>query len=271
MGRLKRLVLALLAAGAVGYGGLCLLVYTNQDSLIFFPDPHLSADPSRLGLDFEEFELASSQGATVHGWVVRADPSAPWLLHCHGNGGNISGRIDDLAVFHQLGLNAVVFDYRGYGKSQGRPSETGITDDAETVRNYLVNELGAKKLVYFGESLGGGVACALAERHPPAGLILKSTFTSVPDVAAEVYPFLPVRWLARVRFPSRQRVAHFTFPKLILHGDPDEVIPYHHGRDLFEAAAEPKTFVTISPGHNTPPPQLGEDYTRALREFCLSL
>ncbi|MGE0489925.1 MAG: alpha/beta hydrolase [Vulcanimicrobiota bacterium] len=271
MGRIRRLVLTLLAAGALGYGGLCWLVYARQDALIFFPDRHLSADPSRLGLTYEEFELASGPSATVHGWVVRTEPSAPWILHCHGNGGNISGRIDELAVFHQLGLNAVVFDYRGYGKSSGQPSEQGITDDAEAVRNYLVDQLKAEKLVYFGESLGGGVACALAERHPPAGLILKSTFTSVPDVAAEVYPFLPVRWLARVRFPSRQRVARFPFPKLILHGDPDEVIPFHHGRDLFEAAAEPKQFVQIGPGHNTPPDQLGEDYLRAVSEFCQAL
>lgn len=262
---------SLLGIAVTGYGALCAVVYVMQDGLTYFPDHQIVLEPSDLGLDFEPFELDLGQ-TSVTGWIVRSpEENAPWVVQFHGNGGNISGRVGHLALFQKLGFNGVVFDYRGYGKSRGRPSEPGLFEDALAVRTYLLEEqnVGPDNLVYFGESLGGGVACALAEKHPPAGLILKSTFTSVPDVGAEVYPFLPVRILARNRFASKSRVPTFQFPILVVHGRGDEVVPFHHGQRLFELANEPKQWLEIGGGHNTGPLELGSEFATTVQEFVL--
>ena len=266
--RVLRMLAYTLAAVGLTYGGLCALVYQYQDKLTYFPAARVSVNPGDYQLDYKSFELDQGQ-STVTGWVVRHQEASPWVLHFHGNGGNIAGRIGHLQLLHRLGFNAVVFDYRGYGKSRGKPSEPGLLEDANAVRNYLLNDLGApqEKLVYFGESLGGGVACALAEQHPPVGLILKSTFSSIPDVGAEAYPFLPVRVLATNRFESVKRVPNFKFPKLHLHSQADEIVPYKFGRRLFEAACEPKQWIEIGGTHNTGPLELGDDFATALEDF----
>lgn len=266
------MALAIIGIAAVSYGALCGLVYLKQDSLLYFPSAVIPVDPGELGLAFEAFEIPLKE-STVTGWLVRSDrPEAPWVLHCHGNGGNIANNIGYLALFKKLGFHAVIFDYRGYGRSRGVPSEQGLLEDALAVREYLLTSQGARpeNLVYFGESLGGGVACALAEKAPPAGLILKSTFTSVPARAAEAYPFLPVGWLARTRFESDRRIANISCPKLFLHALDDDIIPYHHGRRLFELASEPKTWLDIPGGHNTGPLELGQDFTSAVSNLVQS-
>lgn len=264
---LKMLIYAAAAVG-LAYGGLCALVYGNQDKLTYFPFSKVSVNPGDYQLEFQEFELEQGPNS-VTGWIVPAGEEAPWVLHFHGNGGNIAGRIGHLQLLHRLGFNAVVFDYRGYGRSRGKPSEPGLIEDAVAVRSHLLETYGVspRKLVYFGESLGGGVACALAEKHPPVGLILKSTFSSIPDVGAAAYPFLPVHLLATNRFESVRRVPEFKFPKLHLHSQSDEVVPYKFGRRLFEAAAEPKQWLDIPGTHNTGPLELGQDFARAIEEF----
>lgn len=263
------MALALFGIAGLGYTGLCGLVYLKQDSLLFFPSSVIPADPGELGLTFEAFEIPS-RDSSVTGWLVRTDtPGAPWVMQCHGNGGNIANNIPYLALFKKLGFNGVVFDYRGYGRSRGVPSEAGLVEDAMAVRNYLLDKQGVKpeKLVYFGESLGGGVACALAEKAPPAGLVMKSTFTSVPARGAEVYPFLPIRWLARTRFDSDQRIARIDCPKLFMHAHADDVVPYHHGRKLFELAGQPKTWIDIPGGHSTNPLELGREFDETVSDF----
>lgn len=262
------MIASLLGLAVAGYSGLCLLIYLKQDSLTYFPIREIPVDPGELGLDFESFELDLGD-SSVTGWIVRADPKAPWILHCHGNGGNIAYRIDYLALFRRLGFNGVVFDYRGYGKSRGQPTESGLTEDALAVREHLVEKEGAKpdKLIYFGESLGGAVACALAEKEPPAGLILKSTFTSYPEMAGVVYPFLPVRLLARARYDSLSKVKDFHFPILVMHSPSDEVIPYHLGQRLFDRASEPKIFKEIGGTHNTSALELGPDFAETVKSF----
>lgn len=263
------MALAMLGMAGVGYSALCGLVYFKQDSLLYFPSSVIPVNPGELGLAYEAFEIPLPE-SSVTGWLVRSDrPNAPWVMQCHGNGGNIANNIAYLALFKKLGLNGVIFDYRGYGRSRGVPSEAGLIEDATAVRNYLLTAQGVKpdQLIYFGESLGGGVACALAERAPPAGLVLKSTFTSVPARAAEVYPFLPVRWLARTRFDSDQRIAGISCPKLFLHATDDDIVPYHHGRKLFELAGEPKTWLDIPGGHNASPLELGDRFTATLADF----
>lgn len=262
------MIASVLGFALAGYSAICLLVYIKQDALTYFPSPDIPVVPSDLGLEYESFELDLG-ASSVTGWIVHSQPEAPWVLQFHGNGGNISGRIGHLALFHRLGFNGVVFDYRGYGKSRGQPSEAGLLADATAVREHLLNkeQVDPSKLVYFGESLGGGVACALAEQQPPAGLLLKSTFTSVPDVAAEVYPFLPVRMLARTQFNSAQRIPKFNFPVMVAHGKADEVIPFHHGERLFEKATEPKRWMALAGTHNTGPLELGPEFIEAVGDF----
>lgn len=263
----------MLGLGLLGYGALCALVYARQDSMLYFPDPGLVLTPSDLGLEFEDFELPTP-GGTVTGWTVRApEPDAPWVLVFHGNAGNISYHIDHLPFLHQLGFNAVLFDYRGYGKSRGVPSEAGLVEDSLAVRAYLLEKEGVPpgKLVYLGESLGGGVAAATAEAaDAPAGLILKSTFTSVPARASEAFPYLPISLLARTRLDTASRIGSFTFPILIAHGRADEIIGFSHGQTLYEKANEPKAWLEIPGTHNTRPRDLGPEFSARVHEFVLT-
>ncbi len=267
----RMLLLSLFGLGLAGYGALCALIYARQDSMLYFPSPTIEVNPRDLGLEYEDFEIPVAEG-TVTGWIVETDgPEAPWVIIFHGNAGNISSHIDHLPFFHSLGFNAVLFDYRGYGKSRGVPSEANLLEDGLAVRAYLLDKkrVPPEKLVYFGESLGGGVAAATAEKAAPAGLILKSTFTSVPDRGAQDFPFLPIRLLARTRLDTLSRVQRFEFPKLIMHGQEDEVISFSHGRKLWEKAREPKSWLEIPGTHNSRPQELGPGYKEAIRSFVL--
>lgn len=254
-----------------GYAALCGALYKYQDKLVYFPDDYFAKDPAAEGLVFEDFEVEVEPGATVTGWIVRSQPGAPWVLHFHGNAGNISARIDHLKLFNELGFNGVVFDYRGYGKSKGKPSEAGLIADGVAVVKYLTDDLmvDPKMLIYFGESLGGGVASAVAEKEKPRALILKSTFTSVPDLGAELYPFFPVRLLSTTEFNTKARVGRFLFPKLVVHGRPDVVVPYEHGQRLYQAASEPKEFLDVYRGHNVSPLGLGQEFKDVVKRFVL--
>ena len=264
------IVLGVLGTFVVGgYGAICGLVYKYQDSLIYFPSDYMATDPAAAGLNFEDFSVEVSPDVTVTGWIVEKDPSAPWILQFHGNAGNISNRVDHLRLFNELGFNGVVFDYRGYGKSTGTPSEAGLGAVGLAVVEYLKEERGVDPncLVYWGESLGGGVAAAVSVKEEPRALILKSTFTSVPDMAAEVYPFLPVRMLAKTRFDTKELVPNFLFPKLVVHGHADTVIPFQHGQRLFQLCLEPKTFLRVERGHNDSPMELGDEFKATVKKF----
>lgn len=264
------MIVGTVLALAAGYGSICLLTWLRQDGLIYFPDRTIRVTPSDMGVRFEDQEIATADGERLHAWVVPADdPQAPWVLFCHGNAGNLSNRVERAVVFHRMGVNALLFDYRGYGRSTGTPSEAGLTRDAVACWNWLVTarNVPPARIVVMGESLGGGVATALAVQHQPAGLILESTFTSAVDLGAEVYPWLPVRLLSRNRFESRDRLARIAGPKLFLHSPEDDVIPYRHGRALYEAAPEPKEFADLSGGHNVGTLAQGPTYVATVSDF----
>jgi hypothetical protein len=179
--------------------------------------------------------------------------SGYWLLICHGNAGNISeaGRPFHYAGLRALGLSLFAFDYRGYGESEGVPTEQGLYRDADAAYRYLRDtlEVPAERVVVFGHSLGSAVAVELVGRVPAAGLVLDGALTSVVERAQELFPYAPVRWIAASRYPSIERVGALTIPKLFLHARDDEVVPFVHGRRLFEAAAPPKQFVPLQGGH----------------------
>lgn len=237
---------------------------------IYFPVTDLTGDPSQLGLAYEEVTFVAGDGVELHGWFVPGQSSVT-LLWFHGNAGNISHRLNNLKLLHdELGTGIFLFDYRGFGRSQGRPSERGTYLDAEAAISYLDSrgDVAMGEIVYFGQSLGAAVAVEMGLRRPPRGVILESAFPSVPYMARRAYPFLPIWPILRTRYDSQAKLADVQAPLLMLHGDRDDIVPIEAGRRLFNAAGEPKEFFTIrGAGHNDTYQVGGRAYFDALRGF----
>lgn len=237
------------------YLGLMAMIYFKQSSLVFLPemDRSYSANPGNIGLPFTSLKLATTDGETLDGWFVPAKKDARGLvIFLHGNAGNIAHRLDYLRMFHDLGFATLIVDYRGYGLSSGRPTEQGTYLDAEAAWDHATQALGFAPghIVIFGESLGGGVAAQLAAQHPSGALVLASTFTSVPDMGADLYPMLPIRLLAHIRYETLTKLSQISCPVLVIHSRNDDIIPFTHGQRLFEAAHPPKQFIELEGGHN---------------------
>lgn len=247
--KVMRLLLVLVAA----YGALLVLVTIFQDRLIFFPEKRFLALPNEVGLEYEDVFFRAGDGTELHGWFVPSASPEAVILYCHGNGGNISHRIDYLKIFNQLGLSSFVFDFRGYGKSRGSPSEQGIHLDAMAAWEHLTAErkIPPWKIVIYGESLGGAVAARRAGEETPGALVLHSAFTSLPDMAAKLYPFLPARRLARYQFDTLRHVALVKCPVLVIHSKEDEIVPQSHGLKLFAAVSDRGRFLELHGDHNT--------------------
>lgn len=256
---------------AAAYGGLALLVYIFQSRLIFFPETEreIVATPSQIGLPYEDIQLKTSDGISLHGWYIPAPQPRGTVLFLHGNAGNISHRLDSVQMFHRLGYSTLIFDYRGYGNSSGTPTEQGTYRDAEAAWRYLTEQrhIPSCRIVLFGESLGGAVAAWLAARQKPAALVIASGFTSVPDLGQQLYPFLPVRWLARIRYDTRESLRAVEAPVLIAHSPEDDIIPFEHGRALYAAANPPKQFLELAGGHNDGFIFMREAWVRVLGDF----
>ena len=184
-------ILATIAGAYILFAGS---LYIFQSRYIYFPERSLSADPGSIGLNFESISFETGDGVKLSGWYIPGENARGVILFCHGNAGNISHRLESIRIFHRLGLGVFIFDYRGYGQSQGKPSEQGTYQDAEAAWRYLVEELKVDpaEIIVFGRSLGGAIASGLAQSQRPAALILESAFTSLPDIAATLYPYLPV-------------------------------------------------------------------------------
>jgi fermentation-respiration switch protein FrsA (DUF1100 family) len=271
-----RWLATLLGWGLAVYVGLGLYLYLFQARQIYFPDrpSHaVEATPADIGLAFESLKLKTGDGETLDAWFIPAPGARRTLLYLHGNGGNIGHRFDPIGVFHQLGLNVLIFDYRGYGSSTGKPSEAGTYEDALAAWTYLTQgrRIPPGEIVLFGESLGGSIAAWLAVRHPPAALIIYASFTSVQDMAQQLYPIFPARLLARYRYDTRSSLANVNRPVLIMHSSEDEIIPFSHGKALFEAAHEPKRLLTLAGGHNDALLVSRDVYARGVGEFLAAV
>ena len=228
------------------------LVYIFQSKLLYFPDKNIVADPEFYGLEYEEVKFKTADDFILHGWYIPVDSAKYTLLFCHGNAGNISHWLESIKQFYNLGLNVFIFDYRGYGKSEGNVSEQGTFKDAEAAWKYLVTEKNtdSQNIIIFGRSLGAAIACHLATHQKAAALIMESAFISVPDLAAQIYPFLPVRWLSRFEYNNLENIQKIKCPVLFIHSKKDEIIPFSHGERLFAAANQPKQFLEINGSHN---------------------
>jgi fermentation-respiration switch protein FrsA (DUF1100 family) len=244
-------------------------LYFMQPGMVYFPEKKILETPHNIGLIYEEVSLKTKDGVTISGWYIPAEKERGVLLFCHGNGGNISHRLDSIKIFNSLNLSVFIFDYRGYGKSEGTPTEKGTYLDAEAAWDYLIKIKGKQpeKIVVFGRSLGGAVAGDLALRKNPAGLIIESSFSSLPDIGKKYYPLLPVSLLSRFKYDTISKIGRINCPKLIIHSPEDEVVPYDHGITLFENALPPKYFLGIRGGHNDGFFISGSLYTDGLRKF----
>lgn len=268
---LRSLAYLLIGAGAV-YAVIMALVFFNQHRLLYLPNlpsRELAATPEQFGLAYEDVHFQAEDGVSLHGWFVPREGAVRTLLFFHGNAGNISHRLDSVAIFARLGLHVFIIDYRGYGRSADKPSEAGTYLDATAAWRYLTVTRGiaASDIVIFGRSLGGAVAIELATRVEPGALIVESTFTSVPDMAATLYPLLPVRQLARLHYRSLERIGTARSPVLVLHSEGDEIIPFSHGQRLYQAAPQPKTLFAMRGGHNDGFIVSGAAYVQALDAF----
>ena len=255
--------------------GILVLVLFFEEKLIYFPHREMEVTPADLALPFVDCWLTTEDGARLHGWFFPLEGARVTVLVCHGNAGNISHRLDRVLLMRsKLQTEVMLFDYRGYGRSEGRPGEQETYRDARAAYRFLTDrrQVAPQQLVLFGESLGAAVAVQLASEVPAKALVLESAFTSIPDMARAIYPFLPVRSLLRTRYDNLAKIAEIGVPLLVLHGNRDEVVPFEQGEKLFEAAPEPKRFYAIpGAGHNDTFFVGGDAYWRVWKEFLESL
>ena len=239
-----------------------------ERSLIFAPTQYPKGNWNPPNLVFEDAWFSAADGTRLHGWYLPHERPRAVVLYCHGNAGNLSDWTDVLQILHdRVGVAIMIFDYRGFGRSQGTPSEAGVLSDARAARAWLANRAGIQQneIVLLGRSLGGAVAVDLAAADGAPALVLESTFTSLPDVGHSLFPLLPVRTLMQSQFNSLAKISRYRGPLLQSHGNADRLIPYEIGRRLFDAANQPKRFVTL-PGRNHNDPQTDE-YYEILVEF----
>jgi len=236
----------------LGYLVILGLVYISQYRMIYHPVREISNTPEDIGLNFEAVTIKTKDNVTISAWYIPSRHERGIVLFCHGNAGNISHRLDSIRMFHDLKLSVLIFDYRGYGRSEGSPTEEGTYLDAESAWDYLVNSkhISPEKIVLFGRSLGSAVAAEIALNHKAGALIIESGFTSVPDYGRKFFPYLPVRLIARYHYSTIDKVNKISIPKLFIHSPQDEIIPFEHGTSLFKKASEPKEFLQITGRHN---------------------
>jgi len=263
------MLIAILAVIIGIYLVVVLLSTLFQSRIVYRPVRSIVQTPGDIGLSFEAVELRAADGTYLYGWYLPTPQATGCLLFCHGNGGNISHRLESLALFTSLNLSVFIFDYRGYGNSRGRLTEDGTYQDTEAAWNYLVErrQLRPDEIVIFGRSLGGAMAARLAQSKKPAAVILESAFTSIADVGRQLYPYLPIRLLARYRYPTLEYVGIIESPLLVIHSRDDDVTPLEHGRRIFEAAREPKEFLEISGRHADGFLTSGDVYIRGVTGF----
>lgn len=251
-------------------------VWVMQDHLMFGRrTQEIVETPDARTMSFEEVLLAVEEEQT-YGWWLPTPDAKGTVLFSHGSGRNISGYLDDVALFHEAGLSVMLYDYGGYGRSAGNPSEARCYADARAMWDYLVNtrNIPSDEIILAGSSMGSGVTCELAIHVSPAAVLLESAFTSVPDTLWGTYPFFPANWICRIQFRNIDKVNRFQCPVLIIHSKDDTVVPFAHGQQLYQRVASQKKFVEIRGAHYGGKFKSRDIYLRELQAFldnCLTL
>lgn len=268
MNRVRRMLTVVVCTLFACYALLCLAAFLGANKLIYFPGPAPTSEPKDFGVEGRTVLLKSSDNLRLWSWLVPAEHPRGIAIVLHGNAGSRAERIDYAKAFREMGLSTLIVDYRGYGGSDGSPTEEGTYLDAEAAYEYATRALSFQpgQILVFGESLGGAVAVELALRHTVGGVILQDTFTSIADMGARIYPWLPIRLLARGRYETLSKIASVPVPLLILHSKTDEVVPFEHGERLFAAANQPKTFVETTGSHDGSAFFTNADWTKAVRD-----
>jgi uncharacterized protein len=252
--------------------GLLIYVKHIQATAIFFPSRELQVFPVDLNLSFQDVYIKTPDGEKLNGWFFPQDSAKTTLLFLHGNGGNISHRLDKIKLLLELGLNVFIVDYRGYGRSTGTPSEKGLYIDAFSAWDYLTRERGLapEKIIVYGESLGAAAAIDLAAKVAAGGLIVEGGFSSGRDMGRVMYPFMPQIFIPDM-FNSMIKIKNVTSDKLFIHSPQDEIVPFRLGELLYKAAQEPKDLAIIAGGHNSLHDDSHDDYLKALGGFLQGL
>jgi len=228
-----------------------------EHNQVYHPERALEASPTELRRPFEDVHFRTEDGVELHGWYFPANTNSPRkgvvFLLCHGNGGNVSHRLGLCTALLQTGAGVFSFDYRGYGQSKGHPGEEGTYRDAQAACAWLREKgFSGQNIVAYGESLGGGVVSELALREKVGGIVLQSTFTSIPDIGAELFPWLPVRKLSTIKYDTLAKLPRIKAPVLVMHSRTDDLVRYQHAEKNFAAANEPKALCELDGGHNEP-------------------
>jgi uncharacterized protein len=228
---------------------------TFERNQVFHPFRKLEAQGADLGRPFEEVTITTTDGLQLHGWffpcTTNSARAREVVLYCHGNAGNISHRLGACGALLDTGVNVLLFDYRGYGRSEGRPSEEGTYLDGQAAYRWLKQRgFAPPHILAFGESLGGAVAVELALRERLCGIVLQSSFTSIPDVGADLFPWLPVRWLATIFYDSRSKLGKVKVPVMVMHSRSDRLVGFHHAQANYASANEPKLLWELAGDHN---------------------
>ena len=246
------MLLSIITLLLIAYFGLGLVLYFMQPTFTFSPTSEVLYNPGDIGLDYEKVQLKTPDHLLLSGWYIPAKDAKFTLLFCHGNGGNIAYTLDSINIFNELGLNCLIFDYRGYGASGGKPTEEGTYIDAQAAYDWLIKEkkLLPADIIICGKSLGGSIAAHLASNVEAKGLIVESGFTSYADIGQKFYPYMAVRPFARYGFKTIDHVKQVDYPVLFIHSRNDDVVPFEFGLRLYAAANEPKDFIEIFGSHN---------------------
>lgn len=240
--------------------------------LLFFPVKPIAVLPSQSEIPYEEVRFRNEEGLLLHGWFFPGKIPRRTLLFCHGNAGNIGDRLEKIKFLYRIGWNIFIFDYRGYGGSEGSPTIKGLQRDTDAAYRWLVSgkettKIPPEQIILWGESLGGALATDLAARENIGGLILQSTFTSLHDIGKKHYPFVPSSLVPDV-YRSIDTIRKIRTPLLVVHGTEDETVPFGMGRQLYESAPHPKRFYEIKGGHHNDCTAVGKgEYLRQIEEF----
>lgn len=255
----------------IGFLVIVALMAIFQNHLIFHPSSRMIDSPDRLDMPWSEHWIETSDGIRLHGWMIGEPDDKPVVVYSHGNAGNISGRVDIARQIANQGAAVFMYDYRGYGQSEGSPDEKGIYTDGTAVMEYVQNRLGISpgRVVYYGRSLGGTVAARQASEFGGAGLVLDAAFINGKEIASDIYPFIP-RFLVRVEFPVDRYLRESDVGKvMIMHARTDRIIGFHHGEKLHEIASEnnESTFVELDGTHNNSFNSSREIYNQSWKNF----